>query len=76
MWLFLTEGAQLLRGRVLDSRPKGAGSSLTGVTALCPCMTSTLELQVTDIFENRSMNKLYLEEEEKACGLGFIVLQM
>ena len=22
--------------RVLDSRPRGAGSSLTGVTALCP----------------------------------------
>ena len=26
-----------LSGRVLDSRPKDAGSSLTGVTALCPC---------------------------------------
>ena len=33
------EGAQWLSGRVLDSRPRGwgaAGSSLTGVTALCP----------------------------------------
>ena len=27
-------GAQWLSGRVLDSRPKGSGSSLTGVTAL------------------------------------------
>ena len=28
--------AQWLSGRVLDSRPKAAGSSLTGVTVLCP----------------------------------------
>ena len=76
MWLFLTEGAQLLRGRVIGSRPKGAGSSLTGVTALCPCMTSTWELQVTDIFENRSMNKHDLEEEEKVDCVTIIVLQM
>ena len=27
---------QWLSGRVLDSRPRAAGSSLTGVTALCP----------------------------------------
>ena len=30
-------GAQWLSGRVLDSRPRAADSSLTGVTALCPC---------------------------------------
>ena len=30
----LCEGAQRLSGRVLDSRPKGWGSSFTGVTAL------------------------------------------
>ena len=29
-------GAQWLSGRVLDSRPGAAGSSITGVTALCP----------------------------------------
>ena len=29
-------GAQLLSGRVLDSRPGAAGSSLTSVTVLCP----------------------------------------
>ena len=29
-------GAQLLSGRVLDSRLRDVGSSLTGVTALCP----------------------------------------
>ena len=29
-------GVQWLSGRVLDSRPKAAGSSLTGVTVLCP----------------------------------------
>ena len=34
-WLIL--GAQWLSGRVLDSRRRVAGSSLTGVTALCPC---------------------------------------
>ena len=31
---FLVYGAQWLSGRVLDSRPKGRGSSLTGVTGL------------------------------------------
>ena len=30
-------GAKWLSGRVLDSRPRVAGSSITGVTALCPC---------------------------------------
>ena len=30
-------GVQWLSGRVLDSRPSNAGSSLAGVTALCPC---------------------------------------
>ena len=29
-------GAQWLSGRVLDSRPRAAGSRLTGDTALCP----------------------------------------
>ena len=29
------EGAQWLSGRILDSRPKGCGSSLTGVIAVC-----------------------------------------
>ena len=29
-------GAQWLSGRVLDSRREAAGSSLTGITALCP----------------------------------------
>ena len=29
-------GAQWLSGRMLDSRPRGPGSSLTSVTALCP----------------------------------------
>ena len=29
-------GAQLLSGRVLDSRQGAVGSSLTGVTVLCP----------------------------------------
>ena len=33
---FLLQGAQWLRGRVLDSSPRAAGSCLTGVTALCP----------------------------------------
>ena len=28
-------GAQWLSGRVIDSRPREAGSSLTGITALC-----------------------------------------
>ena len=31
------EEAQWLSGRVLDSRPRVAGSSLTGINALCPC---------------------------------------
>ena len=30
------QGAQWLSGRVLDSRRRAAGSSLTGVTGLCP----------------------------------------
>ena len=30
----MTQGAQWLSGRVLDSRPRGTGSSLTGFTAL------------------------------------------
>ena len=32
-WL---KGAQWLSGRVLDSDQEAAGSSLTGITALCP----------------------------------------
>ena len=32
----ITLGAQWLSGRVLDSRSRPAGSSLTGVTSLCP----------------------------------------
>ena len=30
------KGAQSLSGKVLDSIPRAVGSSLTGVTALCP----------------------------------------
>ena len=43
---------------------------------LFTCMTSNLELRVTDIFENRPMNKFYLEEEEKTGCLAIIVLYM
>ena len=32
----MLEGAQWLSGRVLDLRQRSAGSSLTGVTAMCP----------------------------------------
>ena len=31
-----SKGAQWLSGRVLNSRPRGSGSSLTGFTVLCP----------------------------------------
>ena len=30
------KGVQWLSGRLLDSKPKGPGSSLTSITALCP----------------------------------------
>ena len=34
--MYMYKGAQWLSGRVLDSRPRAAGSSLTVVTELCP----------------------------------------
>ena len=34
--IYQSMGAQWLSGRVLDSRPKATGSSLTSVNALCP----------------------------------------
>ena len=37
-------GAQWLSGRVLDSRPRAAGSSLTGVTALWSLSKTHLSL--------------------------------
>ena len=36
MKYIIWKGAQWLSGRVLDMKPRVAGSSLTGVTALCP----------------------------------------
>ena len=33
---FYTEGAQWLSSRELDSRPRGAGLTLTSITVLCP----------------------------------------